>query len=279
MSSRKAKKTASPAAEMPAPTEPEAAPITAYKAFDSNLQCRGFQYEIGKTYEHSGSIEICESGFHACEYPLDVLRYYAPAGSRFALVRQSGAVVRHEGDSKVASAKITIGAELHLPQLIERAIKWVFDRAKLEEGSSATGYSGAASATGVSGAASATGDRGAASATGYRGAASATGVSGAASATGVSGAASATGYSGAASATGYSGAASATGDSGAASATGDRGRVMGAVGCALFLVYRQPNTGEILQAWAGIAGRDGIKPLVWYTLDESGKPVELDGAS
>ena len=77
-------------------------------------------------------------------------------------------------------------------------------------------------------------------------------------------------------AVGPSGAASATGPSGAASATGVCGAVMGANGCALFLVYRTPHSGEIMHAWAGIAGRGGIKPLVWYRLNESGQPVEIN---
>ena len=182
--------------QAPAPT-PVAVPeetIIAYKGFDKNFQCRGFQYEVGKTYEHSGNIEICASGFHACEHPLDVFGYYPPTLSQFAEVVQSGPIARHNADTKLVSAKIEIKAEINLSLMIERAVKWVFDRAKPEgAGSHATGDRGAASATGYSGAASATGDRGAASATGNRGAASATGNRGAASATGDSGAASATG--------------------------------------------------------------------------------------
>jgi hypothetical protein len=245
--------------------------ITTYKGFDSAFRCRGHQYEIGKTYKHDGPVKICESGFHACEYPLDIFGYYPPAGSRFAQVEQSGKLERHGSDTKVCSKSIKIVAELTLPGLIKAAIDYTFSRSIPEDGASATGYQGAASATGVRGAASATGERGAASATGVRGAASATGDQGAASATGVRGAASATGVRGAASATGYQGAASATGVSGAAMAAGWRGRAMGAEGNALFLVERDVED-NILAVWAGLVGRDGIEPNVWYTL-QNGKPV------
>mgnify|MGYP000159155096 CR=1 FL=1 len=258
--------------------------ITAYKGFNKDWTCRDFQYEVGKTFEKEGNIEVCGNGFHACLHPLDVFTYYSPASSKFAVVEVSGDTDHDEaGDTKVASARIEIKAEIQLGEMIEAAVKSVFDAAKWikkntvsgpEEAASATGYRGAASATGPSGAASATGYSGAASATGDSGAASATGPSGAASATGYSGAASATGYRGAASATGPSGAASATGPSGAASATGFGGRAMAAEGCAIFLAERNVDD-EITSVFAGIAGKDGVKPMTWYTLS-GGNIVEVD---
>ena len=250
--------------------------IEAIKGFDANLQCRNFQFEIGKTYTQDGEIVLCENGFHAIEgRPLDVFNYYAAAGSRFAIVECSGDIARgRPPESKIASATITIKAELHLHDLIQRTVEWVIARAKPENGASATGYQGVASATGEQGAASATGDLGAASATGEQGAASATGDYGAASATGHRGAASATGEQGVASATGHRGAASATGASSTAMASGSRGSVSGEKGCALFLVNRNPETGIIHHAWAGIVGRNGIKPNTFYTLDDKGTPKE-----
>jgi hypothetical protein len=206
--------------------------INGFKGFDKNLKCRDFQYEQNKSFEMDGDVKACQRGFHFCEYPLDVFNYYPPTSSRYAEVVGEGNVSRDGNDSKVATSKIHIGVELNFKALIAAAIKFTFDRAKWQEGpsatgtrgaASATGYQGAASATGTRGAASATGTRGAASATGTRGAASATGYQGAASATGTRGAASATGDQGAASATGYQGAASATGYQGAASATGYQG--------------------------------------------------------
>ncbi|HET8745698.1 MAG TPA: hypothetical protein VFM98_08835 [Ramlibacter sp.] len=247
------------------PEQAEPTTIVSYKGFTQGLTCTGgdepFQYAVGETYSMDGPIAACERGFHACEYPLDVFAYYPPAGNRFAIVEQSGEIARHEGDTKVASSRITVKAEIDLPGLIKAAVEWTFSRANPIDPQSP------AHSDEESGHASATGDSGAASATGYRGAASATGESGAASATG---------DSGAASATGYSGAASATGRASAAMASGRYGRALAAEGCALFLVERDEDW-NIVAVFAGIGGRDGIKADTWYTL-EDGEPVEVEEA-
>ena len=182
-----------------------------YKATDKDMKCRGFQYELGKTAEIEGDIELCENGLHACEMPLDLLSYYAPGdGSRyFEAELEDVSDEKRSDDTKRVGKKLTLSAEIGIPGLVKAQVEYV--KAQCGFDNAITGESGAASATGESGAASATGESGAASATGESGAASATGWRGAASATGESGAASATGYKGAASATGESGAASATG--------------------------------------------------------------------
>ena len=99
--------------------------LIAYKGFDKDLKCKGFQYKVGETYEHDGPVKACESGFHACERPLDVFAYYSPAGSRFCVVEQSEEISRDGSDSKAASRKIKIGAEVGIPGLVKAQIEYV----------------------------------------------------------------------------------------------------------------------------------------------------------
>lgn len=101
--------------------------IKAYKAFDKDLSCRGFKYEVGKEYEETGYIKACKKGFHACPYPLDVFGYYAPAGARFCEVEQSGKIDDSESN-KVCSSKIRIGAELDIRGLVKAAVSYVKER-------------------------------------------------------------------------------------------------------------------------------------------------------
>ncbi|MCS7793835.1 hypothetical protein N1E57_17075 [Pseudomonas aeruginosa] len=212
--------------------------VTAYKGFKQDLTCRGYQFEIGGTYKHEGEIEACASGFHSCEYPLDVFGYYAPGDSRFAIVKASGQLSRHDDDSKIASATLVVEAEISMPTMISKAIDWIMARldSSVEQtvvgdtasntgdysAASNTGDYSAASNTGYQSAASNTGDYSAASNTGNRSAASNTGNCSAASNTGDYSAASNTGYQSAASNTGNCSAASNTGNRSAASNTGNR---------------------------------------------------------
>ena len=171
--------------------------IKAFKGFNKDMTCTPtedikFQYEEGKEYEESGAV-ACEKGFHACEYPLDVFRYYYPNESAYHEVELSGTIDKSEND-KTCASKIKIGAEISIAGLVKAAIEYTRVRTR-KEGNSNDDY-GASSATGNYGASSATGNYGASSATGYKGASSATGDYGASSATGNCGASSATGYKG-----------------------------------------------------------------------------------
>lgn len=134
--------------------------IKAYKAFDKDLSCRGFKYEVGKEYEETGDIKACKKGFHACPYPLDVFGYYAPARSRFCEVEQSGQIDDSESD-KVCSSKIRIGAELDIRGLVKAAVSFVKERCTNEcnadPGKPATAGDRGAATAGDSGAATARG--------------------------------------------------------------------------------------------------------------------------
>ena len=130
-----------------------------YKGFDKNLKCRGFQYEIGKTFETAEPVKACSHGFHACEDPLDVFAYYPPASSRYCEVEQYGALSRGDDDSKVSSSKIKIGAELDISGLVKAKVEYVKahtttehtdpERATAGEyGAATAGYAGAATSRG-----------------------------------------------------------------------------------------------------------------------------------
>ena len=222
--------------------------IAAFKGFDRNMQCRGYQFEVGKTYEHDGEVKACASGFHSCEYPLDVFNYYNPADSRFAVVKASGQISRHEGDSKVASASLTVEAEIGLPVLVARAVDWVLGKLdKSIEQTIVTGNRSASTNTGDYSAATNTGNRSAATNTGDYSAATNTGD--------------------------YS-AAEVKGAKSVAASLGIQGRASAAAGCAIVLCYRNDN-GELIHIRASKVGENGIKPDTWYSLDENGEFVEV----
>jgi hypothetical protein len=224
--------------------------MRAFKGFNKDLTCRGYQYEEGKEF-HTERAECCDTGFHACEYPLDCFGYYDPAHSVFHEVELSGEMDKSGDNTKVCATDIKIGARLSIAGLVKMAIDFTMSKVNKEAGSderhgfasatgncgasSATGNCGASSATGNCGASSATGNCGASSATGDYGASSATGDYGASSATGDYGASSATGNCGASSATGYKGASSVSDPTGVAVAWGHEARAKGCKGAHLIL--------------------------------------------
>ena len=147
--------------------------MKAYKGFNEKLQCspngKPFQYEIGKEYEHEGEVKPCRSGFHACKSPLDVLWYYPPNTSRYCEVEVDDDCKGDNSDSKVASKRIKIGAEIGVVGLAKAHIEYVKEHVthhvnENDRGAATAGNSGAATA-GYSGAAtsrgkSSTGDYG-----------------------------------------------------------------------------------------------------------------------
>ncbi|EBL3270812.1 hypothetical protein AMA07_01075 [Salmonella enterica subsp. enterica serovar Kentucky] len=154
--------------------------IVTFKGFNKDLTCRDFQFAIGETFHHDGKVEACGSGFHACECPFDVFSYYPPAESRYAETISFGVIDREEeGDTKIASASITIKDELTLPQFIQRGIEWIWSKIdKSLEQQIMCGSWSAATNTGYQSAATNTGDCSAAEVSGSQSVAASLGIEG-----------------------------------------------------------------------------------------------------
>ncbi|ECG1174000.1 hypothetical protein DQZ16_11405 [Salmonella enterica subsp. enterica] len=242
--------------------------IVTFKGFNKELKCRDFQFEIGKTFHHDGKVGACGSGFHACECPFDVFSYYSPADSRFAETISFGITDRKEdGDTKIASASITIKAELTLPQFIQRGIEWIWSKIdKSLEQQIMCGNCSAATNTGNRSAATNTGNCSAATNTGNRSAATNTGNRSAATNTGDWSAATNTGD--------WS-AAEVSGSQSVAAAFGIEGKARASEGGAIVLCYRDED-GELIHIRASKVGENGIMPNTWYQLNEDGEFVECE---
>ena len=281
--------------------------IIAYKAMDKNMQCRGKQYEVGKTY-HEDKADCCHAGMHACENPLDVLHYYPLRDSpRFFEVECGGNVDKSGEDSKLACTELTVKGEVNFAGLVKATVNAVFNRVKGKESFSSgdcstAGSSGDCSTAGSSGYCSTAGSSGDCSTAGSSGDCSTAGSSGDYSTAGSSGYYSTAGSSGDCSTAGSSGDCSTAGSSGYCSTAGSSGdystaaatgaycraqadgkdsiavvngacgKACGALGCYLVLT-EYDNDGNML--WAKIAKVDGasVKENVWYTL-KNGEFVE-----
>ena len=139
--------------------------MKAYKGFDKDLKCIGFQYEVGKEYEEANAA-LCKKGFHACENPLDTFRYYRPTDSRYCEVDVDDNGERNSTDSKVCGKHIKISAEIGLKGVINAGVRFVFDKCESATEENASGWSGNAAASGERGTAVVTGFAGRATALG-----------------------------------------------------------------------------------------------------------------
>ena len=208
--------------------------VKAYKGFNRDMTCRGYQYKEGETY-HTDTAELCESGYHACEAPLDCLKYYAPASSIYHEVELDELSDKRSEDSKICGKTIKIGARLDIAGIVQAQIDYV--KAHTTEEHTDPKQASA-------------GDGGVASA-GRCGVASA-GSSGAASA----------GSSGATTSRGSS----AVGANGIASARGNGCRVKGGLGALLIIAEESEYSYDILHWCAVVVDGDAIKADTWYKL-------------
>ena len=221
--------------------------MKAYKGFNKDMTCRGFQYEIGKAYE-TDAADLCSIGFHACENPLDCFGHYVPATSRYCEVEIEDNGQRSPEDSKVVGKKIKIGAELSTEQICKLHFEYVRSRCDPAKTNAA-------------------GDRESASA-GERGSASA-GWSGSASA-GRSGSASAGDYGVSASR-----GSSSAGENGVAAARGKHAKVRGGIGSVLVVCVEKKDSYDIAEWKAAVVDGERIRPDTWYTV-ENGEFREAD---
>lgn len=220
-----------------------------YKGFDKDLKCRNFQYEIGKEYEEERA-EICDTGFHACENPLDVFGYYAPAGSRYCEV-ELDANDQKSDDSQRVGKKISIKAEIGIAGIIKAGVEYIKDQVNWDDDKkSNTGNQSAATNTGDQSAATNTGDWSAATNTGNRSAATNTGDCSAATVEGKESVAMAIGYN---------------------------SKAKGSLGCFIVLAECKEMGGEyhIVDVKSAKVDGEKIKPDTFYKLI-NGEFVEAD---
>ena len=267
-----------------------------YKGFDKDLKCRGFQYEIGKTYEEP-TADLCKSGFHACEYPLDVFGYYAPgAMSRYCEVDLDElSVERSSDDSKCCGKKIAVKAEIGIAGLVKASVDYVMehiDSSKKESNtgdysaSTNTGFRSASTNTGFCSASTNTGFCSASTNTGFRSASTNTGDRSASTNTGDRSASTNTGDYSASTNTGDRSASTNTGDYSAstvegaesvAAALGIEGKARGALGCWIVLAeWSKDKENDWHRKDVKCFKVDGetVKPDTFYTL-KNGELVEV----
>ena len=230
--------------------------IPAYKGFNSDLTCRGFQYAEGETYQ-TDRAELCATGFHACPMPLDTLRYYPLGTSVYHAVEVDADA--HQGEGKVASRRIKIGGRMSLAELIEAHSSLAFKRANQAEGTdestaATTGYRSTAATTGDESTAATSGDRSTAATSGYRSTAATSGDESTAATSG------------------DRSTAKVEGEHSIAVAGGYQCSAMGSLGCWLVLAERDDD-GAITHLEAVQVDGERIKPDVAYMLRD-GQVVE-----
>ena len=251
-----------------APTETTTAaagPILAYNAFDQNMQCRGIQFDVGQTYEHDGPVKACESGFHACENPLDVWSYY-PLDSRYAVVELGGDVSRHDDDSKIAAARITISAEIALPQIISDGVAYLMGRCQ-----GARGDNSQLAASGNDSKLAASGNDSQIAASGDRSQLAASGDHSKLAASGYGSQLAASGDGSRLAASGYRSQLAASGENCVCVAASPGSTARAGAGGAIALTYHDGKRYRIAVAYVG---ENGIEPNVDYRVTDAGEFVK-----
>jgi len=264
---------------------PTPSPMKGFKGFDKDMKCspngNTMQYAVGETYVHAEDVELCVSGYHFCEHPLDCLKYYSPCDSRYAVVEADEVSAEKDYDSKRVARSLRIVSEIDLKCLIEAGVEFIREKPKKSDKTggqaAASDDWGQAAACGIRGQAAASGESGQAVASGNTGQAAASGYRGQAVASGNMGQAVASGNMGQAVASGNMGQAAATGQNSFAISTGVDGRASGALGCWLVLAeWRRDESSEWWPVDVRTVKVDGttIKPNTSYRLKD-GQFIEV----
>ncbi|WP_321834998.1 pentapeptide repeat-containing protein [Clostridium butyricum] len=91
--------------------------IKGFKVFKSDWTCKGYQYEVGKTFKHNGNIELCGSGFHFCQKASDCFNYYGfDSSNKVAEVLATGLV--ESSDDKSVTDELIIVREIPWTELL-----------------------------------------------------------------------------------------------------------------------------------------------------------------
>ena len=249
--------------------------IKAVKGFNQDMTCTPtkdvkFQYKEGETYKEEVA-DACNKGFHACELPMNVFRYYPPTKSVYHEVKMSGEIDSSEND-KVCSSEIKIGAKINIVGIIKTSIDIIRRKAE-KESTASSGYCGNAASSG---------DYGNAASSGYCGNAASSGYKGNAASSGDYGNAASSGNCGNAASSGYKGNAKSNHPNSCAIAWGPESKASGVKGSHLVLAEWESNGGDYWdeETWTFkgakmvVVDDKNIKENVWYGL-RNGKVVEI----
>ena len=275
--------------------------MKAYKGFDENMRCRGFQFEEGKTY-HEEKAKLCGSGFHACESPLDVFNYYRPGEkSIYREVELEDLTDEHDSDSKRCGKTIKIGAAIGIKGLVKAHLDIVFKKTEKadqytsgEESSAATsgdwssaatsGYRSSAATSGEESSAATSGEESSAATSGYRSSAATSGYRSSAATSGDWSSAATSGYRSSAATSGNGSSAATSGEessaatknkNGIALACGKNAKAKGVIGSHIVVTEWDEAQENILAVLCGKIDGQALKPDAWYTVKD-GKFVEAE---
>ena len=91
--------------------------IKGFKVFNPDWTCRGYQYEVGKTFEEDVIPMVCDRGFHFCKQAKDCFNYYSfDPNNKVAEVIALGEVAE-KGD-KCCTNKLQIVREISWEELL-----------------------------------------------------------------------------------------------------------------------------------------------------------------